>query len=97
MNWEPIGPAVTTPLDSIWAPELTQHNDTYYLYFITNRHIVTIYTSPDGDTWTKYGVQMEVSGYHHNVAYDFRALRPALYASGTGAVRFSNFKYSPLP
>ncbi len=25
---------------------------------------------------------MEVSGYHHNVAYDFLSLRPALYAAG---------------
>ncbi|WP_437757413.1 family 43 glycosylhydrolase [Sorangium sp. So ce1389] len=68
-----------------------------FMRLVNNRNIVTIYTSPDNETWTKYGVQMEVSGYHQNVGYDFQALRPALYASGTGAVRLSNFKYSALP
>ena len=40
---------------------------------------------------------MEVSGYHHNVGYDFLSLRPALYAAGEGEVRFRNFKYRTLP
>jgi hypothetical protein len=35
-----------------------------------------------------FDVQMEVSGYHHNVAYDFLSLRP-LYSAGTGEARFS--------
>jgi hypothetical protein len=39
---------------------------------------------------------MEVSGYHHNVAYDFLSLRPALYAAGHGAARFSNFAFKGL-
>ena len=47
-------------------------------------------------TWTKYDVQMEVSGYHHNAAYDFLSLRPGLYASGDGKVRFRNFKYQAI-
>lgn len=68
-----------------------------YLRMVNNRNILTIYTSPDGVKWTKYGVQMEVSGYNQNVGYDFQALRPALYASGQGTVRFSNFKYKALP
>ena len=57
---------------------------------------MTFHTSPDGKTWTKYDTQMEVSGYHHNVAYDFLSLRPGLYASGNGKVRFRNFKYQTL-
>jgi len=64
---------------------------------VTNdRHIVTIHHSPDGATWTKYGVQMEVSGYHHNVAGDFLALRPALYVSRAGEARFRNLKFTAL-
>jgi beta-xylosidase len=64
---------------------------------LTNiRHVVTIYTSSDGRTWEKFGTQMEVSGYHHNVAYDFLSLRPALYAAGQGEVRFRNFTYRAL-
>ena len=58
-----------------------------------DRHIVTIHYSVDGENWTKYDRVMEVSGYHHNVAYEFLSLRPAIYAAGTGNVRFRNFAY----
>ena len=65
---------------------------------LTNdRNILTIHTSADrGRSWQKFDVQMEVSGYHHNVAYDFLSLRPALYAAGAGEARFSNFRYEAL-
>lgn len=63
-----------------------------------DRNIVTMHTSQDGGrSWTKFDVQMEVSGYHHNVAGDFLSLRPALYAAGAGNVRFSDFTYKALP
>jgi beta-xylosidase len=62
-----------------------------------DRHIVTIQFSADGRTWERFGTSMEVSGYHHNVAYDFLSLRPALYAAGGGEVRFRGFKYRALP
>src|SRR5262245_21727372 len=68
----------------------------FFIRFENNRHIVTFHTSPDGQTWTKYDTQMEVSGYHHNTAYDFLSLRPGIYASGQGRVRFRNFKYQAL-
>jgi xylan 1,4-beta-xylosidase len=66
---------------------------------ITNdRNIVTLHTSADkGVNWRKFDVQMEVSGYHHNVAYDFLSLRPALYAAGSGAAHFAHFTYRALP
>ncbi len=66
-----------------------------FIRFENDRHIVTFHTSPDGKTWTKFDTQMEVSGYHHNTAYDFLSLRPGLYAAGEGKVRFRNFKYPP--
>ena len=53
--------------------------------------------SADGKRWERFDRAIEVSGYHHNVAYDFLSLRPALYAAGTGEVRFRNFKYRALP
>jgi beta-xylosidase len=60
-------------------------------------NILTIHTSKDDrQTWQKFDVQMEVSGYHHNVAYDFLSLRPAIYAAGEGDVRFRNFTYEAL-
>ena len=76
------------------APEgIGQH---LYLRVTNDRHVVSIHYSVDGKSWTKYGVEMEVSGYHHNVAGDFLSLRPGLYASGAGEVRFRNFRYEAL-
>ena len=67
------------------------------LRLTNDRNILTMHSSQDeGRTWQKFDVQMEVSGYHHNVAYDFLSLRPALYASGAGEARFSNFIYQAL-
>jgi xylan 1,4-beta-xylosidase len=65
---------------------------------LTNDHnTLTIHTSDDGrKSWRKFDVQMEVSGYHHNVAYDFLSLRPALYAAGEGEVTFRNFTFEAL-
>lgn len=62
-----------------------------------DRHILTMSYSADGRTWEKYDRGMEVSGYHHNVAYDFLSLRPALYAAGSGEARFRDFRYRALP
>lgn len=70
---------------------------TLHLRLTNDRHIVTMHYSADGKTWERFGTRMEVSGYHHNVMYDFLSLRPALYAAGTGEVRFRNFKYRGLP
>ena len=68
-----------------------------WLRLRNDRHIVTLDYSADGKTWERYDRAIEVSGYHHNVAYDFLSLRPALYAAGEGEVRFRNFKYRALP
>lgn len=67
-----------------------------HLRLRNDRHIVTIHYSVDGVHWIKYDRGMEVSGYHHNVGYDFLSLRPALYAAGTGEVRFRKFTYRAL-
>lgn len=68
-----------------------------HLRLRNDRHIVTLHYSVDGQGWERYDRAMEVSGYHHNVGYDFLSLRPALYAAGDGEVRFRNFKYRALP
>ncbi len=68
-----------------------------HLRLTNDRHIVTIDYSADGMSWERFGTRMEVSGYHHNVAYDFLSLRPALYVAGTGEARFSHFTYRALP
>ena len=68
-----------------------------HLRLRNDRHIVTMFYSLDGRAWERYDRGMEVSGYHHNVAYDFLSLRPAIYAAGTGEVRFRNLRYRALP
>jgi xylan 1,4-beta-xylosidase len=68
-----------------------------FLRLRNDRHIVTIDYSVDGKRWERFDRGMEVSGYHHNVGYDFLSLRPALYAAGAGEVRFRNFRYRALP
>ena len=64
---------------------------------VTNdRHVVTLHYSRDARSWKKFDVQMEVSGYHHNVAYDFLSLRPAIYAAGRGTVKVRDVRYEAL-
>jgi xylan 1,4-beta-xylosidase len=79
---------------TIKPPQLGQR---LHLRLRNDRHIVSLYYSVDGRTWDTFDRRLEVSGYHHNVAYDFLSLRPALYAAGSGEVRFRNFKYRALP
>jgi xylan 1,4-beta-xylosidase len=67
-----------------------------HLRVTNDRHIVTFHHSVDGASWTKFDVQMEVSGYHHNVAGDFLSLRPGIYAAGTGEVRVRSVRYEAL-
>lgn len=68
-----------------------------HLRLVNDRHVVTLWTSPDGKQWTRHPPAIEVSGYHHNVADGFLSLRPALYAAGEGDVRFRKFRYQALP
>ncbi|HEY0955984.1 MAG TPA: family 43 glycosylhydrolase [Roseateles sp.] len=61
------------------------------------RHVLTLYSRLDAtQPWTKFTVQMDVSGYHHNVGGGFASLRPAIYAAGSGEARFSNLRYRAL-
>lgn len=33
VNWEPVGPALTRYVGSVWAPDLAYHNGRFYIYF----------------------------------------------------------------
>jgi beta-xylosidase len=68
-----------------------------FLRLVNDRHLVSLYYSADGQAWTRYYTRMDVSGYHHNTAYDFLSLRPALYVAGDGEARFRGFRYRALP
>lgn len=67
-----------------------------YIRMKNDRHILTFYFSFDGQIWTKMDVQMEVSGYNHNVGYGFLSLKPGIYSSGTGNAFFEYVKYKAI-
>jgi xylan 1,4-beta-xylosidase len=55
--------------------------------------IVTGFYSYDGITWKQGPWSRDISGYHHNVLYDFISILPGLFAYGEGTVRFSEFQF----
>ena len=77
---------------SYWA-EPAPAVRTLHLKIVNDRNIVTFYYGQDGMRWVRHGVRNETSGCHANTVDDLASLRPALYAAGTGAVRFRGFRY----
>lgn len=71
-------------------------NNKLHIRLINDQHILSMYYSIDGQNWERYPTRIEVSGYHHNVMYDFLSLRPAIYVAGKGEAIFRNFKYQAL-
>jgi xylan 1,4-beta-xylosidase len=71
---------------------------TMHLRIVNDRHIITFYYSLDGQSWTRHGLRLEASGYHVNtiVPGEGESLRPALFATGGGSVRFSDYRYRAL-
>jgi len=64
---------------------------------VTNvRNVITFHYAPEGGAWIRHPMQMEVSGYHHNVFGGFLSLRPAIFSAGNGEVRARNFVYRSL-
>jgi xylan 1,4-beta-xylosidase len=61
-----------------------------------DRNIVTFFYSLGGANWIQHPWQMDVSGLHHNVFGGFRSLKPAIYSTGKGAIRVSDFAYRGL-
>jgi xylan 1,4-beta-xylosidase len=67
-----------------------------HLKIVNDRNIVTFFYSLDGKVWTRHGIRSEVSGYQANTVDDLSSLRPALYASGVGKVRFSTYRFHAM-
>ena len=70
-------PAQSRWADVVWeahgvVPAYAGTERKLWLRMRNERHIVTFHHSGDGRTWTKFDVQMEVSGYHHNVVQRIR-------------------------
>jgi xylan 1,4-beta-xylosidase len=67
-----------------------------YLKIVNDHHIVTSFYSQDGKVWTRHGLHHETSGYNANTIDDLASLRPALFASGPGRVRFTEYCFKAL-
>lgn len=78
-----------------WREPAPSTNVMHYR-IVNDNHIVTQYYSPDGIAWTRHGLRFEVSGYNTNTADELLSLRPGLFATGSGKVRFRNFQYRVL-
>jgi xylan 1,4-beta-xylosidase len=78
-----------------WREYVPTTND-MHLRIVNDGHIVTQYYSPDGIEWTRHGLRFDVTGYNTNTADELLSLRPALFATGDGRVRFRNFQYRAL-
>lgn len=64
----------------------------FHLRIDNDHHVVTQWWSLDGETWTRHAVRTETSGVHANTMGDLAALRPALFAAGSGTVRCTRFE-----
>jgi xylan 1,4-beta-xylosidase len=80
---------------SFWHEDIPKTRS-LHMRIVNNRHIVNFQYSLDGSAWTRHGLTSETSGYNVNVADDLWSLRPALFATGSGAVRFRDFRYRAL-
>lgn len=69
-----------------------------HLRLENREHIVTFHYSLDGKNWVRHGLRLESSGYNVNTSVPGQgeSLRPALFASGDGAVRFRNYRYRAI-
>ncbi len=78
------------------SEKLEKPTDSIFFKVVNREHVVTLFWSLDGQTWTQSEFAHEVSGYHHNTFNDYGGLRIALYASGEGTVLFQDFRYRGL-
>lgn len=64
-----------------------------WLKIRNNNQIVTGFYSYDGMDWKQEPWSRDISGYHHNVLYDFISILPGLFAYGEGTVQFTEFQF----
>lgn len=55
-----------------------------------------ILASTDGTDWQQLAAGIDISQFHHNKLGGFLALRPALYAGGSGKSQFRRFRYEAV-
>ena len=68
------------------------------LKIVCDRYDVVFRIQFPGEPWENLpgSNSLDVSGYHHNTFGGFTSLRPGVFASGEGTVKFRNFVYRSL-
>jgi len=61
VNWQPIGPALTKPLGSIWAMDLVKHNGRYFIYIPAGDSIYVIWADNIRGPWSD-PVDLKIQG-----------------------------------
>lgn len=69
---------------------------TIHMKIENDNNIVTMHYSSDGVEWTRHGLRFNVAGYNTNTLDELLSLRPALFATGSGQVKFRNYTYRSL-
>jgi len=67
------------------------------LRIVNNKQAVTAFYRDGSGHWQSLTpAEVDISGANHNERGAWAAVRPAVFASGTGQARFSSFTYRPL-
>ncbi len=57
VNWQPVGPALSRNVGSVWAPDLVKHGGRYYIYFpartATYRSNYVVWADRIGGPWSE--------------------------------------------
>ena len=82
-------------IEAVWAPAGAAAGHRLLLRVDYQDQVANFHVSSDGKTWRLIR-SLEVSGYHHNMGDGFLSLRPALFASGDGAVTYRSLQYRAI-
>ena len=81
--------------DMVWAPAGAAAGRRLRLRMVYQDQVANFHVSSDGRSWRLIH-SLEVSGYNHNMGDGFLSLRPAMFASGDGAVTYRSLRYRAI-
>ncbi|WP_116105134.1 family 43 glycosylhydrolase [Lewinella sp. IMCC34191] len=62
INWEPISNALDTYMNSVWAPDMCKHGDTFYIYFtVAGKGNFVVYADNPAGPWSE-PVDLQLDG-----------------------------------
>ena len=87
VNWTPISSALDRTYGDVWAPDMTEHQGQYYIYYPADGHIFVVHTSDPRTSWSA-PVDVGIGGIDpgHVVGPDGTRY---LYTAGGGVIQLS--------